>query len=354
MSKRGSVSDWGHQSDSGAPTLDSPGADWSRPPCRVAMCRRTRGNDVDLRGTQAAPKGARWGADYFPNFEVVSQHGKSYQFYRDLIENKIVVINFIYTNCADLCGLQTARMAIVQDKLGDRLGRDVFIYSISLDPKRDTPEVLKQYAEAFGVKPGWLFLTGDPEQLHKIRYKLGERSRSLAEHRHDAVLGNDNTGEWGRSSMMLSIERLTQEIIDMSPRERAKRSRTAKRRTYARAPTYKIGKQRGQALFLKACSACHSIGMGRHIGPDLEGVHIRRPLSWLISYMTAPERVRGKGGPIVTELRKAYPGVIMPNLGLTKIDAEDVIAYLTHETSRLRKDASKPSETVGETAATKK
>ena len=285
----------------------------------------------------AAPKGARWGANYFPNFEVVSQHGKTYRFYDDLIKGKIVVINFIYTRCPDICGLQTARMSIIQDNLADRLGRDIFIYSISLDPKRDTPSALKQYAAAFGVKPGWLFLTGDAKQLHQIRYKLGERSRSLAEHRNDAVLGNDRTGEWGRSSMMLSLHRLTRDILEMDPSVRKKRSKTASRRAYSRAPTYKIGKQRGQALFLKACSACHSIGMGRRIGPDLEGAHTRRRQAWLIEYMVAPDRVRNRGDAIARTLRAAFPGVVMPNLGLSPNDAKDVIAYLVHETSRLRR-----------------
>ncbi|MGI9410798.1 MAG: SCO family protein [Hyphomicrobiaceae bacterium] len=286
---------------------------------------------------EAGSKGARWGASYFPNFNVVSQHGKTYRFFDDLIKDKIVVINFIYTSCPDICGLQTARMSIIQDKLGDRLGRDIFIYSISLDPKRDTPSVLKQYAAAFGVKPGWLFLTGDPAQVHKIRYKLGERSRSLAEHRNDAVLGNDRTHEWGRSSMMLSLERLTRDILEMDPKVRNERRRTVSRRAYSKAPTYKIGKQRGQALFLKACSACHSVGMGKRVGPDLEGAHTRRRRAWLIDYMVAPDRARKRGDTIALELRKSYPGVLMPNLGLSKSDAKDVIAYLIHETSRLQR-----------------
>jgi len=286
---------------------------------------------------QAAPKGARWGANYFPNFKVTSQDGKNYQFYKDLVENKIVVINFIYTSCPDICGLQSARMSIVQDKLGKRLGRDIFIYSISLDPKRDTPAVLKQYAEAFGAKPGWLFLTGDPAELHQIRYKLGERSRKLSEHRNDAVLGNDRTGEWGRSSMMANLGQLAQDIILMDPKERKRRrQKRSRRRAYNAAPKFRIGKQRGQALFLKACSACHSIGMGRRIGPDLEGVADRRKHDWLVSYMTAPDRARAQNDPIAVSLRKAFPGVIMPDLGLADTDAGDVIAYLKAETARLQ------------------
>ena len=288
----------------------------------------------------AAPKGSRWGEKYFPNHVVTSQDGKSYRFYKDLIENKSVVINFIYTNCPDICGLQSARMSIVQDKLGHRLGRDIFIYSISLDPKNDTPEALKAYSAAFGSKPGWLFLTGDPKQLHEIRYKLGERSRSLAEHRSDAVLGNDRTGEWGRSSMMANLNILTRNIIDMDPAERAKRRPIArsKRKTLS---VSRVQTQRGQALYLTACSACHSIGMGKRVGPDLENVHIRREANWLINYITQPNTVRAAGDPIALALSKSFPGVKMPNLSLSKSDASDVIAYLKSETARLNGEGKK-------------
>ncbi len=89
---------------------------------------------------------ARRGANYFSNLPVVTHEGKRLRFYDDLIKGKIVVINFIYTSCPDICSLSTARMATVQKWLGERVGRDVFIYSISLDPERDSPDVLKAYS----------------------------------------------------------------------------------------------------------------------------------------------------------------------------------------------------------------
>jgi len=294
---------------------------------------------------QAAPKGSRWGAAYFPNHIVTDQNNRQYRFYDQLVKDKIVVINFIYTNCPDICGLQTARMAQVQDKLGARLGKDIFIYSISLDPAKDTPQVLKTYSAAFSAKPGWLFLTGPTKALHQIRYKLGERSRSLAEHRNDAVLGNDRTGEWGRSSMMANLDLLTQEILDMDPAVRAKPKPRRGSRLYGQAPHFKVGKERGQALFLKACSACHSIGMGKRIGPDLEGVAQRRAHGWLTEYMITPGRVRGRRDPIAVELGKAFPGVRMPNLGLAKTDAADLIAYFQSETARLSRGSTDTAST---------
>lgn len=281
----------------------------------------------------AAPKGARWGAKYFPNHAVQSQDGTVHRFYDDLVKDKIVVINFIYTNCPDICGLQTARLALVQDRIAERLGKSVYIYSISLDPKNDTPAALKKYSEAFGTRPGWLFLTGKPDELHEIRYKLGERSRSLAEHRNDVVLGNDHTGQWGRSSVMANISLLVQQIEDMDPKIRQARRPAA----YGskRAKLYKLTKQPGQALFLKACAACHTIGMGQHIGPDLEGVASRRSRDWIVSYMIRPDKMRRQRDPIAMSLRKRFPGVVMPNLGLAKADADDLLVYLDAQSNRL-------------------
>lgn len=278
---------------------------------------------------------ARWDGNYFPNLPVITHEGKTLRFYDDLIKGKIVVINFIYTTCPDLCSLSTARMAWVQEQLGERLGRDIFIYSISLDPENDTPEALKAYAEAFDVPPGWLFLTGKPEDIHLIRWKLGERSRYLAEHRTDMVLGNDATGEWRRTSLMGNLQILAQEILEMDP---VYRGRARPLPAASLAPTrgdYVIEDRPGQALFLKGCAACHTIGQGRHIGPDLKGVTARRERDWLIRYLVAPDVMRAKQDPILVELAAQYPGVNMPNLGLSEVDAADLLVYLETQTDYL-------------------
>ena len=85
----------------------------------------------------AARKGGeRWGANYFPNVPLTNHEGKQVRFFDDLIKDKVVVINFIYTTCPDSCPLETARLVEVQRILGDRVGRDVFMYSITIDPYR--------------------------------------------------------------------------------------------------------------------------------------------------------------------------------------------------------------------------
>ena len=104
--------------------------------------------------------GTPWGKDYFPNTALINQDGQTLHFFDDMIKDKVVAINFIFTSCTDSCPLETARLLQVQKILGDRVGKDVFLYSISIDPETDTPEVLKKYAEKFRIGPGWQFLTG--------------------------------------------------------------------------------------------------------------------------------------------------------------------------------------------------
>jgi cytochrome oxidase Cu insertion factor (SCO1/SenC/PrrC family) len=119
----------------------------------------------------------RRGPDFLPNLPVVDQDGRQLRFYDDLIKNKIVVIMFIYTSCTDICPITTARMTQIEDKLAGVLGRDIFIVSLTVDPVNDTPERLKAYSKAFGTGPGWSFVTGRPEDIRAINYRLGERTR---------------------------------------------------------------------------------------------------------------------------------------------------------------------------------
>ena len=90
---------------------------------------------------------AQWGGTHFPNVELTTQDGKKVRFYDDLIKGKVVAIELIYTTCKYNCPLETARLVQLQKLLGDRMGKDIFFISITIDPAHDTPEVLKAYAE---------------------------------------------------------------------------------------------------------------------------------------------------------------------------------------------------------------
>jgi protein SCO1/2 len=111
----------------------------------------------------------------FLNVALTTHEGRAVRFYDDLLKDKTVLFNFLYTVCTAeaICPLGTANLVAVQEILGPRVGRDVFMYSITLDPVNDTPGVLKSYANAFGVKPGWTFLTGEKEEIERLRRNLG-------------------------------------------------------------------------------------------------------------------------------------------------------------------------------------
>jgi protein SCO1 len=110
---------------------------------------------------------------YFPNFELTTHEGKQVKFYDDLIKDKIVVINFMYAQCEGICVPITANLKRVQKLLGNRVGRDIFMYSITLKPKEDTPERLNHYVQMHHLKPGWTFLTGKPDEIETLRKKMG-------------------------------------------------------------------------------------------------------------------------------------------------------------------------------------
>ena len=113
------------------------------------------------------------GVEWFTNVEVNAHDGRTLLFYDDLLRGKIVLINFFYTSCDEVCPLVTQNLCFVHDMLGPRMGKDIFMYSISLQPERDTPERLAAYARTYGVGPGWLLLTGKPADVELLRHRLG-------------------------------------------------------------------------------------------------------------------------------------------------------------------------------------
>jgi protein SCO1/2 len=289
--------------------------------------------------SSAGAEGARWGKGYVPNVPVVTQDGRSVRFYDDVLKGKIAVISFIYTSCRDICPLVTARLSQVEDKLGDVVGRDVFFVSISIDPDTDTPEKLKEFAAAFGVgEPGWSFLTGKRQDIDLIRHKLGERSSKLAAHRNEILLFNDATGEWERASAFGDLDVLAMTVRAMEPGWRSQMGKI-ERGGPDKAAGASAVELPGQALFVKACAACHTIGRGDKVGPDLNGLTARRDRAWITRYVTAPDRMRSD--PIALALSARYGAVRMPNLGLSESDASDVIGYVEAKSYAVAADAKK-------------
>jgi protein SCO1/2 len=274
----------------------------------------------------AAPEAdaSRRGRNYFPGVEVVTHHGKTVPFYEGLLKDKIFVINFMYTSCREACPLSTARLSELQDKLGDAMGRDIFFYSISVDPDTDTHERLKEYADTFGAGPGWLFLTGKPQDIYVIRDKLGDRGKSLSEHRTEVLLGNGKTNEWARNTIFgdLNVLAIAVRQMDLNWRfEPSKKTRNV---------IVDLESRPGEALFARLCNGCHTVGKGNKVGPDLAGIAARRDRDWLLDFISEPEKMRRQKDPVALELAANFPTVRMPPMGIPKTDAADLLAYIKY------------------------
>lgn len=139
----------------------------------------------------------------FPNVPLVTQRGEKVRFYDDVIRgNKINIINMMYTQCPDVCGGTLVNMARAQALFGERMGRDVFMYSITLDPRQDTPDMLAQHAKHLGAGPNWTFLTGKPADIERLRRALNfvdsdpAVDRDLSAHTGMVRAGNDALDRW--------------------------------------------------------------------------------------------------------------------------------------------------------------
>lgn len=110
---------------------------------------------------------------HFPNVLLTTHEGRKVRFYDDLVKDKIVLINFMYVKCEGVCPGITANLTKFQKLLGNRMGRDIFMYSFTLKPEEDSPAVLKRYADAYRIGKGWSFLTGTPADMELLRRKLG-------------------------------------------------------------------------------------------------------------------------------------------------------------------------------------
>jgi protein SCO1/2 len=155
---------------------------------------------------------------YLPNVELQTQDGKTVHFYDDLVKDKIVTLNFFYAKCEGICPTVTANLARVQNILGEHVGQDVFMNSISLKPEHDTPAVLKEYAQMFKAKPGWTFLTGKPDDIELLRRSLGftnldpKLDKDKSQHIGNVRYGNEPLMLWAACPGMGSPEFLAKSI----------------------------------------------------------------------------------------------------------------------------------------------
>jgi protein SCO1/2 len=284
---------------------------------------------------------------HFPNVELITQDGKKVHFYDDLIKGKIVAIDFIYTTCQYACPLETARMAQVQKKLGDRVGNDIFFYSVSIDPEHDTPGALKAYMEKFHVGPGWTFLTGKKADIDFLQRRLGVYSdpRVNADgHLPHLLIGNEATGTWIRANALDNPSfqaRMIGEFLDNFKHTDLKAEQQKKSGDGSAIANF----DRGRYVFVRDCGACHTVGRGDKVGPDLLGVTTVRDHQWLVRIIQAPEQLLKENDPIATALLKKYNNVRMPNLSVNDDELNLLISYLQAQTAAHDREASGGADT---------
>lgn len=134
---------------------------------------------------------------YFTDTPLVDQNGQTQRFYSDLLADRVVLINFIYTQCADACPLITQKLNKVREQLGGALGKEFRFLSISVDPDRDHPSQLKVYAERQRADdPEWRFLTGKRGDLETIIGRLGQKQGDLLDHSTLMIAGNVRYSHW--------------------------------------------------------------------------------------------------------------------------------------------------------------
>jgi len=153
---------------------------------------------------------------------IYDQDGKRLNFYSDLIKGKTVVINFIFTTCTTICPSLTATMRQVQKQLGERVGRDVWLISVSVDPNTDVPERLNSFSSKFGAGVGWTFVTGSKADIDRLLKALGGYVSDKNNHSPIILIGNEPAGYWMRSYGLApptTIARLIAEVADRKLRD---------------------------------------------------------------------------------------------------------------------------------------
>jgi protein SCO1 len=136
---------------------------------------------------------------YFTDVVLLNQNGERMRFYSDLLQGKVVIINSFFATCQGSCLPMNRNLEKVQEALGDHVGKDVFIVSISVDPAVDTPASLKEYAKKLHARPGWYFLTGDKQNVDFALNKLGQYVNDKQDHLNIFIIGNERTGLWKKA-----------------------------------------------------------------------------------------------------------------------------------------------------------
>jgi protein SCO1/2 len=171
-------------------------------PFVVPLLAQAQSTEVSSKFKQI-PSRERIRQRYFPNLVLTNHEGNKVKFYDDLVKDKIVIFNMFYAKCEGICSPITRNLVRLQSILGDRVGKDIFMYSFTLKPKEDNVDALAHYAHMHKTKPGWFFLTGSAADMETVRRKLGfvdpdpQVDKDLSNHIGVIKYGNEPLERWG-------------------------------------------------------------------------------------------------------------------------------------------------------------
>lgn len=134
--------------------------------------------------------------NYFSDVVLLNQDGREMRLYSDVLQGNTVVVESFFSTCSGTCPIMNATFSKLQKAFADRLGKDLFLVSITVDSERDTPERLKAYARKVGARPGWVFLTGTKENVARALHKFGLQTPAPEQHKNIFLVGNERHGLW--------------------------------------------------------------------------------------------------------------------------------------------------------------
>ncbi len=167
---------------------------WTLAPAPVAA----HDEHAHHRQAGAEPVAAQSARVNLTDTTLLDQGGRSVRLRSDVIGERIVIVDFIYTSCTTVCPVVSAVLAQAQAKLGARVGRDVSLLTVTVDPVRDTPARLKEYGSRVGAGPGWTWLTGSKPQVDEALKGFGAYTANFADHPPLVLVGDAKTGKWLR------------------------------------------------------------------------------------------------------------------------------------------------------------
>ena len=146
----------------------------------------------------AQPSNPASAGSYLRDLPLVDQHGNEVELY-SLMKGKTVVINSFFATCSGSCPVMAGAFAAIQNQFKERVGSELVLISITVDPANDTPAKLREFAKQMKAGQGWYFLSGSKEQVARALRKLGQYVEEREQHQNVFLIGNDRTGLWKKA-----------------------------------------------------------------------------------------------------------------------------------------------------------